>query len=77
MKAEEARRIATDVLSANLAEDYEMVIQEITEAVNFGKLGMIYDNSLEAKTIERLKSDGYGVRQFQAGINEYSYEITW
>ena len=77
MKASEARQIATDIRVSKINKEYDDVITKIAKQVNSGNFAVVYDNSLENDTILKLKSDGYGVRHFQSGMNEYSYEISW
>jgi HD superfamily phosphodiesterase len=77
MKAKEAREKALSVQYQRVNSEYAKVKKEISTKVEDGKLSLTYDLTLCEEVISLLKSEGYEIRHFQSGMNEYSYEITW
>lgn len=77
MKAKEAREKALFIQSQRVNSEYAKVKKEISTEVEDGKLSLTYDYTLSEEVISILKSEGYEIRHFQSGMNEYSYEIKW
>ena len=77
MKAKEARDKALNIQSQRINSEYNQVKKEISERVNDGKLSATVDGTLGSDVILLLEEEGYTLRHFQSGMNEYSYEIKW
>jgi len=77
MKAKDAREKALSIQSQRINNEYAKVKKEISTKVEDGKLSLTYDLTLSEDVISILKSEGYEIRHFQSGMNEYSYKIKW
>lgn len=77
MKASEARELASDINSARVSAEYDIIKQAIRKNAHNGKFSIVYDGSLLDENNTKLTEEGYKVKNFQSGINEYSYEISW
>lgn len=77
MKATEAREKALSIQSQRINNEYAMVKKEISTKVDDGKFSLPWDYTLCEEVISILKEEGYEVRYFKSGMNEYSYEINW
>lgn len=77
MKASEAREVASNINSERIRNEYDIIKQAIRKNAHNGKFSIVYDGSLLNENKARLIEEGYIVKNFQSGINEYSYEISW
>ena len=77
MKANEARKVASDINAERLKKEYDVIKQAIRKNAYNGNFSIVYDGSLLDGNKTRLLEEGYVVKNFQSGINEYSYEISW
>jgi hypothetical protein len=77
MKASEAREIASEINSARVKAEYDVIKQEIRKNAHKGNFSIVFSDSLLEENKTRLIEEGYDVKNFQSGMNEYSYEIKW
>ena len=77
MKATEAREKALSINSNRISTEYEHINGLIGEEVKDGKFKFDYDGSISTEVMNKLKEDGYELRYYQSGMNEYSTEIKW
>lgn len=77
MKAADARKIASDINSERIKKEYDEIKQAIRKNAHNGNFAIVYDGSLLDENKTRLVAEGYVVKNFQSGMNEYSYEISW